>query len=216
MARTARVVHHIKGRIRVRVPSAKGDHHALQRIKESISPMPGVRDVQVNSATGGILVHYDSGHYEDFHQHLTEHGETAGLFALQPPELSEVDEIAKTIEREAEFLARHSDAGRALVDFCKQLNSAVKRATRNAVDLNVLIPLGLAVYSVLELEAEMSTPMWLTLGIFSFNSFVMLHSSHPAEPVRTEEVVTEHSHQLLPPDAAPAPRSKTPPKAPKT
>lgn len=208
MPHAARVVHHIKGRIRVKLPAAKGDGNALRQIQESISPMPGVREVQVNPATGGILVIYDSDHYDDFHKHLTEHGEAVGLFALQSPELSEVDEITKTIHREAEFLASHSKAARTFVDLCKQLNSAVKRATGNAVDLNVLIPLGLAVYSVLELEAEMSTPMWVTLGIFSFNSFVMLHSEQPAQPVQTQELLTEHTHQLLTPDVTVQPRSK--------
>jgi hypothetical protein len=59
--------------------------------------------------------------------------------------------------------------------FVKGLNADVKRATNNAVDLKVLLPLGLAVYSLLKFEAEMATPLWVTLGIFSFNSFVALH-----------------------------------------
>ena len=117
MPHSARVVHHIKGRIRVKIPAAKGDDLALQRIMESISPLPGVMDVKVNSSTGSILVHYDSGQYEDFHQHLTEHAESAGLFALQCPEVSEIDQIANTIEKEAEFLAERSNTARTLVDF---------------------------------------------------------------------------------------------------
>lgn len=207
MPHSARVTHHIQGRIRVKVPSAKGNEIALHRIKESILPMPGVRDVQVNSSTGSILVHYDSGLYDDFHQHLTEHGESAGLFALQCPEVSEIDQIANTIEREAEFLAARSETARTLVDFTKQLNSAIKKATRNAVDLNVLLPLGLAAYSVLELEAEMSTPLWVTLGIFSFNSFVMLHAGSVEQPVKTQEII-DHTDLEHPAQIAPPPRKR--------
>src|SRR5581483_6550986 len=113
------------------------------------------------------------------HQTLTEHGHNSGLFALQPPEMSEVDRIAETVEREAEFLAAHSETARGIVDLVKNLNNAVKRATDNNLDLKVLLPLGLAIYSFVEVGAEMSTPMWVTLGIFSFNSFIALHPPLP-------------------------------------
>ena len=41
------------------------------------------------------------------------------------------------------------------------------------------LPLGLAVYSFVEIGLEASTPLWVTLGIFSFNSFLTLHAPAP-------------------------------------
>ena len=74
--------------------------------------------------------------------------------------------------------------------------------------MNVLLPLGLAVYSVLELEAEMSTPLWVTLGIFSFNSFVMLHSGPAGQPVNTQEIIDEHTNLEKPSNIVPQPRKR--------
>jgi hypothetical protein len=169
--------------MRVKVPGAKGDPSHLQRIKEAISPMSGVRQVDVNSLTGSVVVHYEAALHEGFQQQLSAHADQSSLFELQmtPPELSEVDQMARQIEEEANFLSEQSETARSLVEFVKRINMAIRRATDNTVDLKVLLPLALAAYSVVELESDISTPLWVTLGIFSFNSFVTLH--HPHVPV---------------------------------
>lgn len=189
MDKQAHVAHHTRGRVRVRVRGGKGNPQILEQIKQSLQPKPGVKRVDVNPSTGSVVVHYDDRLHPDFHKTLTEHGETSGLFALQPPELSEVDRIAETVQREAEFLAAHSETARGIVDFVKRVNNAVKQATDNNLDLKVLLPLGLAVYSVMEVGVEVSTPMWVTLGIFSFNSFIALHPPLPEVSVETQQVI---------------------------
>jgi Heavy metal associated domain 2 len=203
MPHTARVAHHVRGRIRLKMSNARGDFRALQEIKEAIAPLNGVRKVDVNTATGSIVVHYDSTAHDDFHEYLAEKGALTGAYsvaAAAPPELTEVDDIARKIEAEAEFLSEHSDTAKSVVNFFGLLNREVKRATNNAVDLKVLLPIGLAVYSVLEVGIEASTPMWLTLGIFSFNSFVSLHSHPPKTATQSEEIVVDHP--LPEPDTA--------------
>jgi hypothetical protein len=172
ITRPAQVAHHVRGRIRVRFSGAKGDRRFLESIQQSISPLPGVQSVEISQSTGCIVVHYDQSAHRDFHQTLIEHG-----LALAPPEVSEVDAIAANIEHEAEFLSQHSETARRVVDFVKQIDHGLKCATGNTLDLRVLLPLGLAVYSFLELESDITTPLWVTLGIFSFNSFVSLHGS---------------------------------------
>jgi hypothetical protein len=89
--------------------------------------------------------------------------------------------LERTLEEEAEFLAEHSHVARAIVELFKSLDREVKRATDNAVDLKVLIPLGLAAYTLLELGVEAATPVWLTLGLFAMNHFIELHA-HPNGP----------------------------------
>lgn len=175
--RSARVVHHVKGRIRVKLHGAKGNRRLLESVQQSLSPVAGVRHVDVNSATGSIVVHYDETMHPDFAETLANHGESEGLFSLEPAELSEVDAISNKLQREAQFLAQHSDVAKSAVNFVSQIDQALKKATDNTVDLKVLLPLGLAIYAFLELESDITTPLWVTLGIFSFNSFVSLH--HP-------------------------------------
>jgi len=178
MQHPANVAHHVKGRIRVRMPKNKRDHASLEKVKRSISPMHGVKSVDVNSSTGSVIVHYDADKHADFPSALARHAEANNLFTLAPA-CSEVDEMVETIEKEAEFLAEHSEVARAIVEFVKGLNQEVKKATNNNVDLQVLLPLGLAAYAFLGLEAEVATPLWVTLGLFSFNSFISLH--HPVQ-----------------------------------
>ena len=188
MLHPAHVMHHIPGRMRVKVPHAKGNYQLLQQIEQSISPLPGITRVDISPATGSVLVHYDPDQHADFNNHLAAHAGRAELFALQPPELTEVDGIAANIEADAEILAQHSETARSIVHFMKQLNKRIKLATDNTVDLNVLIPLGLAIYTFLEIGSEVATPLWVTLGIFSFNSFIVLHGSRPMVQVDAQKL----------------------------
>src|SRR6266446_9142692 len=109
---SAYVTHHIPGRMRVKLPHAKGDRALLERIKESISPLPGVRSIEMNPTTGSVEVNYDPNDYEHYAGQLTAHGERENLFMLGPPELTEADDLAAKIEAEAEFLAEHSETAR--------------------------------------------------------------------------------------------------------
>jgi hypothetical protein len=192
MRHRAHVAHHTKGRLRIRVPSAKGDPAALEEIKRSLSPVPGVSEVIVNEAIGTITVHYDPDQHVDFHRHLSEaegsHQETLQMAPppSSPSPLSEVDEAMEMLEKEAEFLSSHSHTAKALLEMLRKFDVGLKKATDNNLDLKVLAPLSLAVYAFMELGFEAATPVWLTLGVFSFNHFVTLHTqtptTHPAPP----------------------------------
>jgi hypothetical protein len=175
----AEIVHSCRGRVRMKVPAAKGDEVLLEQIRQMVLTLPGVTEVAVNPRTGSLITHYDQHTHDDFHRHL-EHDCKEHLHVCQPP-ASDVDEMARQIQEEAEFLAEHSDAARVVVDFCKGLDRQVKVMTGNAVDLKVLLPLGLAAVTFLELGLEAATPIWLTLGLFSLNHFVEMHA-HPNEP----------------------------------
>jgi hypothetical protein len=90
-----------------------------------------------------------------------------------------VDEAMDRLEKEAEFLASHSHSAKALFDALRKFDVGLKKATDNNVDLKVLAPLALAAYAFVELGFEAATPVWLTLGVFSFNHFVALHTQRP-------------------------------------
>lgn len=180
-AHRARVAHRARGRMRLKIHGLRGNASGLERLKQSIAPMDGVRGVETNAATGSVVVHYDPMLHSKFHDRLAEQGSSTGAFHLELPKIGGGGELILNIEEEAAFLSDHSDTARKIVELFSGLDRAVKRATDNAVDLKVLLPLGLAVYSALEIGVEVSTPLWATLGIFSFNSFLALHSSPPVE-----------------------------------
>jgi cation transport ATPase len=171
------VVHRLPGRVRIRVPGARRNGAMLEEIGEYIRGIEGVRSVEANPVTGSVLVHYDPHRHDALAEYLP-----------AAPEFGEAAELVENIEREAEFLAAHSHTAAAVVDSARVLNRTVRRATGNVLDLKVLLPAVAAVWAFFEVGRDASTPMWFSLGIFSFNSFVTLH--RPA-PIRTMMVGPE-------------------------
>ena len=203
MLHTAHVSHHLPGRLRLKMPRAKGDPLWCQHLRQVLLGLPGLTQVEINPVTGSILLHYAAEQHGEFLRQLAAQATHADLFALQPPALSEAETLARTIETEAEVLATQSETARRIVTGVEQFNLAVKRATGNTLDLNVLLPLGLAFYAFFEVGAEVTTPLWVTLGIFSFNSFVALHAPR-LRPARAEPPVS-HAARVL---AGAAPRRR--------
>lgn len=175
-----RTAHRMPGRIRLKLDGGSSRKaHDLEDLKGAMTSMPGVRRVETNLASGSLIIHYDPKLYGRFHRQLQEHGNSTGTFHLDIPDIGEGGDLIKNVEEEADFLAEHSETARVMVDGFRSLDRAIKRATDNTVDLKVLLPLGLAIYSFVEIGIEAATPLWITLGIFSFNSFVQLHSPRP-------------------------------------
>src|SRR5713226_9512039 len=82
----AEVVHHIAGRMRVRVPAAKRDATRLEEIRSSIKELPGVLNVSANSGLGTLVIQYDPTLFGAAIQRVTEHASKANLFLLRPPD----------------------------------------------------------------------------------------------------------------------------------
>jgi hypothetical protein len=178
----AHLAHHSHGRMRIRVPSAKGDAEELEAIRRSLSNLPFVNEVKVTESLGSITIHYDPSRHGELHQYLTAQ-ETEQSLSLESvpklesaPKLADLSHVDEMIEREAEFLARNSHTAKAIVELVRRADHELKRVTGNAVDLKVVFPLALAVATFVELGVTAATPVWLTLGLFSFNHFVEMHT----------------------------------------
>jgi hypothetical protein len=83
MISTAHVVHHVNGRLRLKLPSAKGNAQLLRSVQTSIASMPAVSSVDVNLLTGSALVLYKSVLPENFVTELTRLGLDKRLFEIQ-------------------------------------------------------------------------------------------------------------------------------------
>lgn len=180
----ARVVHHTRGRVRLKVPRAKNQPAVLRNIQKVIQSIPDVTEVEISPVTGSVVVHYKGASKQEFHNRLESKAQEDGVFQMVPT-LGDAGETIEQIQREAEFLSEHSDTASAIIRTFSNLNKEVKRATGNFVDLNVLVPLGLAAVSFTEIGINTATPLWVSLGMFSFNSFVALHS--PTRPGGTQD-----------------------------
>ena len=63
------------------------------------------------------------------------------------------------------------------VEFVKGVDHQLKTVTDNTIDLKIVLAVGLAGYTFMEIGAEAATPMWVTLVLFATNHFAELHNA---------------------------------------
>ena len=173
-----RMEHQTLGRVRMKFSSAKGNPQLLDEIGKKFAGIVGVESCEVNPITGSVVLLYDKRRHDDFHDDLSRHCEEHHGGATPRPPGTQLDDITRKIEDEAEFLAEHSHAAKSVVHICKYVDRHIKLATGNTVDLKIGLAGGIVALSLLEMGAFAATPVWLTLGVFSLNHFVELQQHH--------------------------------------
>ena len=176
--RKAQIEHKVRGRIRVKVPSARLSPDLLEFYRKAFSTIPGVVSVRVSPESDSIILHYDPKLESEFEQHFASRA-NQHLTMVEARPGDEIAKIADQIEDEAELLAAHSSAARATVDFFKALDRELRLLTDNTIDLKVLVAAGLAAYAFIKVGFEASTPIWVTLAVFAFNHFIELQGGRP-------------------------------------
>jgi cation transport ATPase len=183
------IAHQVPGRIRMKIPSAKGDPALLEEIQKTFSAIPGIEQVVVNPQTGSVVLRYDADQHDEFHagfaHRLNEHQASQPQPHHRPP-TNEIDALARKIEDEAEYLAEHSHAARVVVDLCRHWDREIKVATGNMMDLKMVLCVGLVGFMIFEVGAAAATPVWVTLTLFGLNHFVEMQSEL-AEQARAGE-----------------------------
>jgi hypothetical protein len=170
-----KIAHQVPGRIRMKISSAKGDPELLEEIKSVFTAIPGLSKVTANPTTGSIVLHYDPELHGDFHDRMHTHCTACDLDSSPPT--NEIDELARKIQSEAEYLAEHSESAKAIVDFFKKVDTEIKTASGNVVDLKVVLAAGVITFTVLEVGATAATPIWLTFAVFGLNHMVGIHGT---------------------------------------
>jgi len=192
----AYVSHHIPGRMRINLPSLKGDGWLLQEIRESLSPLPGVRDIETNLLTGSILLRYSADEFETFGARLAEQAERNGLFTLNLPPLNSGRRLSMR-PAEPVNLTGPSEMARAIAGILGEVNISIKRQTDNIIDLKFLLPFTVAMYGTFKAGKRVGTPLWLTLILFSFTSFVVLNQEETSIEIREPENDLDHRQNLV-------------------
>jgi hypothetical protein len=167
-----KIAHQVPGRIRMKIPSAKGNPQQLEQYRETLSLIPGIERVEVNPETGSIVLKYDPDQRHDFHAGFHDHVHEHHGYVHHKPPTNEIDALASKIEQEAEYLAEHSHVARVLVDFCKNTDRQIRTSSGNMLDLKMLLAIGVVGFTVLEVGATAATPVWVTLALFGMNHFI--------------------------------------------
>lgn len=69
-------IHNVPGRLRVSIPSIKGNDAACEQVRSMLMSLDGVREVTVSTVTGSVLIIYASGimHHNELLDLLHERG----------------------------------------------------------------------------------------------------------------------------------------------
>jgi len=184
MSGKAQIAHYMPGRIRIKIASARGNPILLEQSRHIFDGIPGLHKIVMKPDSGSILIHYDEEKTAQFETELWQRWAVAhpkrSHKAHKDPKHGdkpgdEVEHALMTIEEEAEFLASRSHLARILVDFFKDFDHRIKRATNNNIDLKIVLALALAVVTFVEIGAAAATPMWVTLALFALNHFLEIH-----------------------------------------
>lgn len=176
----AHIVHQMPGRVRIKIASARGNEALLEEVRHSFDGMPGLHEVITKPHSGSIVLRYDPNVSAQLDEQLRRRWKQA-LPKLKVKaghkELpgNEFETVARQVEAEAEFLAGHSQWARALVDLFKTADREIKLLTNNAIDLKIVLALGLAAATFIGVGAHAATPMWITLALFAINHFLEMH-----------------------------------------
>ena len=171
----ARVVHHIPGRIRIKVPFLKGVSADLDQINEVLLSMEGLKHVYFNPITGSVLLHYEPEMYEQFPKQLSDYVQRAMGLSLASTNSRNGTPDSTIPKAVANQLLPDTTLAREIYRFFSRLNNDVKEATGNGFDLKTVLPFGFGAYALLKIGSAMTTPLWVTLAIFSFTSFAILN-----------------------------------------
>jgi hypothetical protein len=175
MALHAYVQHSLPGRLRLRLPAAKGEEQELRQISSAIAKTDGIDQVEYNPITGSILIRYSSERYTDLQALESGLKASAGPIAINDSFSSHDGTQRPRYQRGRSIAARRVDS------LFKELDHEIRVATDNEVDLKFILPFGVTVLGLLALRYSSATPLWLTLLIFGFNAFLGLHAPMPGD-----------------------------------
>jgi copper chaperone CopZ len=160
------VAHHLPHRTRYRLAKKYRDTDTVNRIRKSISDVPGVQNVDINGQTGSILVHHEenpcmlealAGAFEDVAGDIFQEITTAEIEGLIPG----ASIIGYVIKK------RFSD-----------WNSHVSGVSNNVIDLKMLLPIGFLLAGLHKIAKNQSwfaeVPAWVLL-YYAYDSYLRFH-----------------------------------------
>lgn len=159
----------MRGRARLRVPRPRTPAH-VRRLAGRIGRSKSVRSVDVNAATGSLLVTFDE---EDPIDLLVDELRVAGL------------QVMSALPALGTGIRTQSSGAAAVRHVLSQANAVLHVRTRGRIDLRLAVP---AIYTLLAARAflrqrgRLRTAEWYQLLYWAFDSFHKLHEQASTVP----------------------------------
>jgi Heavy metal associated domain 2 len=171
------VSHHLPHRTRYRLPKRSRTKEVAQKIRDKVSSVPGVKDVEVNERTGSVLISHD-----EKPNILPEiHG------AMDSVALDLFEEV---LEEEGEtFIPGFSVIAHMIRKRVKSADVAIAEKTKNYLDLKSLVPLvflGAGILRASKSKNVVGHVPALVLFYYAFDTYFKFHPpAPPAAPTTT-------------------------------
>lgn len=173
-----KIVHAIPGRMRLKVADVRENPTLAGELQQRLTSLPGVRTVEVNARTGSVLILYEA----------TAFASPEALQELAKP-LAEIFPGLEIREPQS-WLSSTNGSGTApsltqsITSFFAGLNKNIETTTGSAVDLRILLPVGLFLLGLrsLLLTDNRPLPTWYDLFWFALGAYFMMHPKPGEQP----------------------------------
>lgn len=173
-----KIVHAIPGRMRLKVADVRENPTLAGALRKRLVSLPGVRTVDVNARTGSVLILYEA----------TAFASAEALQELAKP-LAELFPGVELSELQSWMSSPNgSGSGPALTQgiasFFAGLNKNIEAATGSAVDLRILLPVGLFILGLRSLlfTDKRPLPTWYDFFWFALGAYFMMHPKPGEQP----------------------------------
>jgi hypothetical protein len=176
MSEQVQILHHVPGRIRIKVPRLKGKPKACKAIDDMAIAIQGVHGVKAHPVTGSVLVHYDKANPEVMRRLEQALEELENFLAFIDPNVQEDGGIGGFSVPNAEQDAREELLLRKFAEVIDKSDQQIRQASHGAVDLATALPLLLA-GALVVLDGKAYPMLLAGLMTMSFQSHGRLHQT---------------------------------------
>ncbi|HEX2987534.1 MAG TPA: hypothetical protein VHS06_05120 [Chloroflexota bacterium] len=171
---SAKVASHTPGRLRVRLDRNRRSRESLHEARRSLELREGIRQVEGNSTTGSLLLHYDPEQLN--HDQLLSILKDAGVI---------VRDILEAGGTELPAVGKSTTAT-SITDSLNDLDRRLSSITGRRLDLKLLFPATLGALGLRQVLTQglglNQVPAYVLLW-YAFDSFWKFHAGRSPEPV---------------------------------
>ncbi len=151
----AHISHQTSGRLRIKIPSQKGNKAYFSSLKERFSDFPGVQKIEVNPLTGSVLVLHTIDLNKIDLKMISEYTEQSGLFRFEQANPSA------------------GSVSQRVVESFQDANRKVERFTGGEVDLPTMAFVGLLGFGLFDMaRGKTAAPAWHVAFWYALNIFL--------------------------------------------